>query len=61
MSLVLIGEGGWIIGTHMWHLCGFVTNRGGGMDYRNTYEGLLLIGEGGWIRNTYVAFMWVCY
>ena len=28
--MLLIGEGGWIIGTHMWHLCGFVTNRGGG-------------------------------
>ena len=30
MGLLLIGEGGWIIGTHMWNLCGFVTNRGGG-------------------------------
>ena len=43
MGLLLIGEGGWIIGTHMRNLCGLVTNRGGGMDYRNTY----------------VAFMWV--
>ena len=22
VGLLLIGEGGWIIGTHMWHLCG---------------------------------------
>ena len=45
--MLLIGEGGeWITGTLMWHLCRFVTNRGGGgVDYRNTY----------------VAFMWVCY
>ena len=30
MGLLLIREGGWIIGTHMWNLCGLVTNRGGG-------------------------------
>ena len=51
MGLLLIGEGGWITGTHMWHLCRFVTNGGGGDGlYEHIcciYVGLLLIGEGG--------------
>ena len=33
------------MGTRMRNLCGLVTNRGGGMDYRNTYA----------------EFVWACY
>ena len=59
------GGGGWITGTLMWHLCRFVTNRGEGVDYRNTYVAFMWIGNnrGGGMdyRNTYVTFMWVCY
>ena len=50
----------------MWHLCGFVTNRGGGGWIIGTHTWHLcgfVTNRGGGMnyRKTYVAFMWACY
>ena len=49
----------------MWHLCGFVTYRGGGWIIGTHMWHLcgFVTNRGGGVdyRNTYVAFMWVCY